>query len=167
MYLRFTCILLISYLFCLVLQRTHAFHTCICLIEMAPGCLKLLLVSCRCWSKAEMTSTKALSSGPTNKNSGTTHSFLFRWRLLSIDAVNWESPSSGQHKSKSDVDVVFATMPAARCRLCINSVYIHHCRVPLLLLALLMLCDCISWLSVLIYRSFYYVDHRDNVDPIP
>ena len=55
--------------------------------------------------------------------------FINTWQTgnsKSIDAVNWESPSSGQYKSKSDVDVVFAGIPTARCRLRINSVYYFH-----------------------------------------
>ena len=43
--------------------------------------------------------------------------------FLLIDAVKSESPSSGWHKGKSDDDVVFAAMAAARWRLRLNSVY--------------------------------------------
>ena len=42
-----------------------------------------------------------------------------------IDTVKLGAPSNGWHKGKSDDDVVFAAMPAARWRLQLDSVYIE------------------------------------------
>ena len=56
---------------------------------------------------------------------GTNNHFdFFSNSQITIDANNWELPSSGQYKSKSDVDVVYDVMPTARCWLRINSVYL-------------------------------------------
>ena len=50
-------------------------------------------------------------------------------RLVTIDTVNLEAPSSRFHKRKIDADVVIAAMNPARSRLSVNSVYCSCTRV--------------------------------------
>ena len=78
-------------------------------------CVRLLETGTGCPDTISITNQLNLSSCPPK------HPWLIHYNF--IDAVRSESLSSNWHKSKSDDDVVFASMTSAIWRLRLNSVY--------------------------------------------